>query len=100
MYPAVSEYETVIRRNTESENTSLAQRYQVHKYLAQEYVNLSMIGRPNFFISRPLVRAAGLLKKNSTTDIIHVNRLSEGNTSVIQHVCSVKTFVQILYSFI
>ncbi|TGZ46104.1 PR domain zinc finger protein [Temnothorax longispinosus] len=86
MYPIVSEYEAITRRRSEEpERTSLSQRYQVQKYLAQGYVNLSMIGRPNFLMSRPFVRAAGLLKGNSTTEIIPVNTLPEGNTSVIQH---------------
>lgn len=86
MYPVVSEYDN--KKSREVERTNLTQRYQVQKHLAQEYVTLSMIGRPNFFMSRPLVRAAGFLKGNSMTEIIHVNTLSEENTSVIQHVCS------------
>lgn len=86
MYPVVSEYETIIKRSGEPEK-NLSQKYQIQKHLAQEYVNLSMIGRPNFFMSRPLVRAAGLLKENFTTEIIPVSTLSEGNTSIIQHVC-------------
>lgn len=90
MYPVVSEYEAITRKSGEPESTSLSQRYQIQKYLAQGYVSLSMIGRPNFFMSKPLVRAAGFLKRNSATEIIHVNTLSEGNTSVIQHVCNVK----------
>jgi len=92
MYPIVSEYETITRRSEGSEKSGLSQKYQVQKYLG--HVNLSMIGRPNFFISRPLVRAAGLLKGNSTTEIIPVNTLSEGNTSIIQHV------IKILFYFI
>jgi len=92
MYPVVSEYETITRRSEESEKSGLSQKYQVPKYLG--YVNLSMIGRPSFFISRPLVRAAGLLKGNSTTKIIPVNTLSEENTSIIQHV------IKILFYFI
>lgn len=100
MYPVVSEYEAITKRNREPEKSSLSQRYQVQKYLTQGYVNLSMIGRPNFFMSRPLVRAAGLLKKDSTTEIIHVNKLCEGNTSITQHVCNIKNFVQILHCFI
>lgn len=95
MYPVVSEYEAITRRSGEPESTSLSHSYQVQKYLAQGYVSLSMIGRPNFFMSKPLVRAAGLLKRNSTTEIIHVNTLSERDTSVIQHVCSIKS----LYKF-
>lgn len=86
MYPVVSEYDN--EKSRELERASLTQKYQVQKHLAQEYVTLSMIGRPNFFISRPLVRAAGFLKGNSMTEVIHVNTLSEANTSVIQHVCS------------
>ncbi|KYN00340.1 PREDICTED: zinc finger protein Xfin [Cyphomyrmex costatus] len=84
MYPVVSEYETTATRSGELEKR-LFQKYQVQKHLVQEYVNLSMIGRPNFFMSRPLVRAAGLLKGNSTTEIIPVSTLSEGNISITQH---------------
>jgi len=86
MYPIVSEYETITKRSGEPEK-NLSQKYQIQNHLAQEYVN-PMIGRPNFFMSRPLVRAAGLLKGNSTTEIIPVSTLSEGNTSIIQHVCN------------
>ena len=87
MYPIVSECEMITKRSKESEK-NLSQKYQIQNHLAQEYVNLPMIGRPNFFMSRPLVRAAGFLKGNSTTEMIPVSTLSEGNTSIIQHVCN------------
>ncbi|KAL0133043.1 hypothetical protein PUN28_000649 [Cardiocondyla obscurior] len=83
MYPVTSKHEAITRRNEEPEKTNLSYRYQIQKYLAQ--VNLSMIGRPNFFVSIPLVRSAGPLQENSTTEIIHVNTLTEGNTSIVQH---------------
>ncbi|XP_028048483.1 gastrula zinc finger protein XlCGF53.1 [Monomorium pharaonis] len=85
MYPVVSEYESIARKNEGSERTSLPQKYQISSTKHSDYVNFPMIGRPNFFMSRPLVRAAGLIKGNSTTEVIHVNTLSEGNTSIIQH---------------
>ncbi|XP_012056617.1 PREDICTED: uncharacterized protein LOC105619708 [Atta cephalotes] len=84
MYPIVSECEMITKRSKESEK-NLSQKYQIQNHLTQEYVNLPMIGRPNFFMSRPFVRAAGLLKGNSTTEMIPVSTLSEGNISIIQY---------------
>ncbi|CAL1677304.1 unnamed protein product [Lasius platythorax] len=76
-------------RSGRLERASLSQRYPMQGHPVQEYPvqssNLSMNERPNFFISRPLVRAAGLLKGNSTTEIIDVNTLPQRNTSIIRN---------------
>lgn len=100
VYPVVTEAETVTR-SERLERASLLQRYplqghSVHKYPMQRVqecpvqrnINLSMNERPNFFMSRPLVRAAGLLNENSTTEVIDVNTLPQKNTSITRNVCS------------
>ncbi|XP_031825951.1 PR/SET domain 13 [Nomia melanderi] len=38
------------------------------------------------FAERPIVRAAGILRRDSSTEIIDVNKLSQKSTSVIQYV--------------
>lgn len=37
-------------------------------------------------LDRPIVRAAGIVRKDSTTEIVDVNKLSQKSTSVIQYV--------------
>lgn len=98
IYPVTTEAEAIMTRSGRLERASLSQRYPmqghpVQRYPVQEYpvqscINLSMNERPNFFMSRPLVRAAGLLKGNSTTEIIDVNTLPQRNTSIIRNVCN------------
>lgn len=98
-YPIVTETEAGMTRSERLERVSLLQRYSMQghpvqrypmqRYPVQEcsvqrYINLSMNERPNFFLSRPLVRAAGLLNTNSTTEIIDVNTLPQRNTSIIR----------------
>ncbi|XP_029675483.1 zinc finger protein Xfin [Formica exsecta] len=100
VYPAATETEPMMTRNERMERASLSQRYPmqrhtiqrypVQRYPAQEcpvqrYINLSINERPSFFMSRPLVRAAGLLNENSMTEIIDVNTLPQKNTSIIRN---------------
>lgn len=102
VYPAATETEPMMTRNERMERANLSQRYPmqrhtiqrypVQRYPAQEcpvqrYINLSINERPSFFMSRPLVRAAGLLNENSMTEIIDVNTLPQKNTSIIRNVC-------------
>lgn len=102
VHPAVTEAEPMMTRSERMEKASSSQkcptqrhtiqRYPVQRYPVQEcpvqrYINLSINERPNFFMSRPLVRAAGLLNENSMTEIIDVNTLPQKNTSIIRNVC-------------
>lgn len=100
VYPAATKAEPMMTRSEIMERASSSQkcpmhtiqRYPVQRYPVQEcpvqrYINLSINERPNFFMSRPLVRAAGLLNENSMTEIIDVNTLPQKNTSIIRNVC-------------
>lgn len=100
VYPVTTETETIMTRSGRLERAGSSQRYTmqgerhpVQRYSVQSYINLSMNERPNFFISRPFVRAAGLLKGNSTTEMIDVNTLSQRNPSTIRNVCIARIFV-------
>lgn len=54
--------------------------------------NLFAIERPNFIMSTPLVRAAGYLRANSTTEVIDGNKLRK-ETLFTQSVCNHKRYL-------
>ncbi|XP_072765028.1 uncharacterized protein Prdm13 [Anoplolepis gracilipes] len=106
IYPVTTEAEELTTRSERLERASLSQeypiqghsvqRYPVQGCPVQRYINLSMNKRPNFFMSRPLVRAAGLLNRNSTTEIIDVNTLLQKNTPISRNVCSKNGVIEII----
>lgn len=87
MYSAVPKNQT---SNDRLDRINSSQGY----FSVQEHNNLSATERPNFITSIPLVRAAGYLRVNSTTEVISANKLLEKNTS-FTHVCNQKIFLQI-----
>lgn len=50
-------------------------------------------------LDRPIVRAAGLLRRESSTEIVDLNKLAQKSTSVIQYV-SIKKKRKNIYIFL